>query len=383
MNNVTSIVQHQPQSPWLNEAQQQLVRDSFLNGAERDEAAVLMEVSRALGLNPLLKQIWFVKRWDSRKGRDVWAFQVGIDGFRLIAERTGEYDGQDEPEFVEDAQGNPSLCKVRVYRKGISRPFVGFAYWREYVQTDRNGKVTAMWERGKHFMLAKCAEACGLRKAFPQSLSGVYTPEELGSEEREVNASPPKKTQLVVVQDEGPDPRGDRRSALWVKARASGMSAEDFKAWTQRIVGREVPSSDWTEDDISSLEASLEAEIQPQEQVTEEFPQLPADGPDLMASYIVSKPVQRTLDLDGARPASPLPDRGPVVREDDAAFNHLMTLIMDARKDEEFESAAEAQEQAVASKQIGDSQVLILNRLMQRYRKQRLPAADRQLEATL
>jgi phage recombination protein Bet len=196
---MTSAIQKaQPQStlaPWLTEEQQKLIRDSYLNGCSKVEADVLIEVARSLELNPLLRQIHFVKRWDGNKSEWVWAFQVGIDGFRSIADRTGEYDGQDEPEYQEDAKGSLVLCKVRVYRKGISRPFVGVAYWSEYVQTKKDGTPNSMWNRGKHFMLAKCAEAAALRKAFPQKLSGVYTPEEQAAEDEvEINPLPEAAT---------------------------------------------------------------------------------------------------------------------------------------------------------------------------------------------
>ncbi len=154
--------QPRAQSPMdFTEDQKQLIRDSFANGASDAEFAVLLEVARARRLNPLLKQIHFVQRWDSEKHRMVWASQVSIDGLRALAERTGLYQGQDEPEFVDNPDGTLKVCKVRVWRKDWPRPAVGVAYWNEYVQTTRDkqtGKTrpTAMWARMPHVMLAKC-----------------------------------------------------------------------------------------------------------------------------------------------------------------------------------------------------------------------------------
>jgi len=169
--------------------QEQMIRDMFLNGAPKEEAAILMELAKVRRLNPITKQIHFVKRWDSGKKREVWAAQVGIDGFRSIAERTGRYDGQDEPEYEYKKDGSLLLCRVRVYRRDWSRPAVGVAHWDEYVQMKKEGGPNAMWSRGKHFMLAKCAEAIAFRKAFPEDMSGLYTPEEM-PEEREASAAP-------------------------------------------------------------------------------------------------------------------------------------------------------------------------------------------------
>lgn len=160
--------------------QQQLIRDTFANGATNAEFAVLMEVARARRLNPLLRQIFFVKRYDKMKAREVWSTQISIDGLRAVAERTGLYAGQDEPEYVYDEKGKLRCCKVRIYRKDWPRPAVGVAYWAEYVQTTRGGEVTQFWNRMPHVMLAKCAESLGFRKAFPEDTAGLYTPEEMG-----------------------------------------------------------------------------------------------------------------------------------------------------------------------------------------------------------
>ena len=62
--------------------------------------------------------------------------------------------------------------------------FTGVALYREYVGT-RFDKTTgqqvpnSMWQTKPVSMIAKCAEALALRKAFPQDLSGLYTADEM------------------------------------------------------------------------------------------------------------------------------------------------------------------------------------------------------------
>lgn len=167
----------------FTQEQERMIRDAFANGANPSEFSMLLEIAKARRLSPLLRQIHFVKRWDSQKQREVWSTQVSIDGLRALAERTGKYDGQDEPEFVEK-DGKLVACKVRVYRKDWARPAVGVAYWAEYAQTKKDGTPTQFWSRMPHVMLAKCAEALALRKAFPEDTSGLYTPEEMAQAQR-------------------------------------------------------------------------------------------------------------------------------------------------------------------------------------------------------
>ena len=166
----------------LSAEQRQLIRDTYANGANDAEFAVLMEVAKARRLNPFTKQIHFVKRPDRERGRDVWSAQASIDGLRALAERSRLYDGQDEPEYEYDDAGKLLRAKVKVYRKDWRRPAVGVADYDEYVQLTRDRVPNTFWKNKPRIMLAKCAEALALRKAFPEDTSGLYVPEELGAD---------------------------------------------------------------------------------------------------------------------------------------------------------------------------------------------------------
>jgi hypothetical protein len=107
--------------------------------------------------------------------------QTSIDGFRVIAERSGNYGGQSEPVFVEQ-DGKLIFCKVSVFRfHGETRyeAAVGVAYWDEYCQRTNEGKPMGLWAKMPHTMLSKVAESLALRRAYPNDLSGLYTGDEM------------------------------------------------------------------------------------------------------------------------------------------------------------------------------------------------------------
>lgn len=165
--------------------QQQIILDTCCGGAPLSEARALIAIAEARGLNPILQECYFVKRWDSENRREKWAVQAAIDSFRIKAEQTGLYAGQDEPEYEYDKEGLVTLARVRVWRKDWPRPAVGVARWDEYVQTTKEGKPTRFWQRMPHNQLAKCAEALAMRKAFPAVLAKVYVTEEMGQADNE------------------------------------------------------------------------------------------------------------------------------------------------------------------------------------------------------
>lgn len=286
----TTAIQRAPSPAFdFSPEQRRIILDSFLNGASEAEATVLMELAKLRRLNPITQQIHFVKRWNSQRRAEVWQSQVSIDGFRAIAERTGLYDGQDEPEYEYDAKGGMKLARVRVYRKDIGRPFVGVAHFTEYAQTKREGGLNIMWATKPHIMLAKCAEALAFRKAFPEDTSGLYSPEEMPEVvEKEVNV-PPEKTEpsgddkalsegkrttqrQLSAKSAAPAPAEKpamesskteeaafklRRLVLWKTVEKTGASQEDFRQWTAQCLGVVKGSQDITLQDVEKLEAEL------------------------------------------------------------------------------------------------------------------------------
>ncbi len=176
-----------------------LIQESVARGASDDELRLFLYTANARGLNPLLKQIYFIKRKQRRGDRwvDVGTTQTGIDGFRLIANRTNKLKGI-ERGLKRDEKGR-LYAWARIWRKDWEYP----AY--EEVSLEEYKGDTALWQRMPEQMLKKCAEVAALRMAFPEDLSGLYAHEEMDQAdktepvaERALVAPPPRMAEEVA-----------------------------------------------------------------------------------------------------------------------------------------------------------------------------------------
>lgn len=164
----------------LNVIKNQICKPRYRSASDA-ELAYFIGVCMRTQLDPFARQIYAIFR--GKAGEEKLTVQTSIDGFRLIALRTREWEGACDPEWcgrdgrwvsvwTEDA--NPFAARVRVLRKGMREPITGLAYWRLF--HDTNGPL---WKDGGPHMLAKSAEALAFRRAFPQELSGLYTDDEM------------------------------------------------------------------------------------------------------------------------------------------------------------------------------------------------------------
>jgi phage recombination protein Bet len=182
----------------FSDDQVKLIKSQIAPKATSDELKLFMYQAQRTGLDPLTRQIYCIHRNQRNQDGSYSAkmtIQTSIDGFRVIAERSGDYAGQSEPEFVYEGD-KLKCCKIAVFRfRGDVRyqASVGVAYWAEYSQN------SGLWTKMPHTMLSKVAEALALRKAYPQDLSGLYTSDEMAQADV-VEIKPEPKAQPKPIE---------------------------------------------------------------------------------------------------------------------------------------------------------------------------------------
>lgn len=235
-----------------------LIRRTVTSGdVTDDELALFVAVCKRTNLDPFARQIHAIKRGGKL------TIQTGIDGLRLIAQRTGEADGMDGPywcgpggEWVDvwlATDRPPVACKVAVYRRGQSRGYTAVARYDEYQQPSN-----ALWKKMPAAMLAKATEALALRKAFPAECSGLYADEETHQADADGQPPAPRAQQAALPAKPPASPPAWAQAA---DALAECESLDDLQAvWRQVYADRNIFSADqW--DQLTAAKERRKAEL--------------------------------------------------------------------------------------------------------------------------
>ncbi len=194
-----------PVTPTLtyNADQIALIKSQVAVGCTNDELALFLHQCKRTGLDALTRQIYAIKRGGKM------TIQTAIDGFRLIAQRSGEYRGQSGPFWcgpdgvwkdVWLEKDQPAAAKVGIWRKDFTEPVWGVATFDAYAQRTGDGRLMGLWAKMGPTMIAKCAESLGLRRAFPQELSGLYTSDEMDQDSNGPQPEPKAIEPVIDVQ---------------------------------------------------------------------------------------------------------------------------------------------------------------------------------------
>ena len=180
-----------------------VLSNSLYPGAAPQSVKMVLDYCVAAKLDVMQKPVHIVPMWNKKanngRGGMIDTIMPGIGLYRTGAARTGEYAGVSEPEFGPDIEqvfepeeysykrngewqnGTrpgftltiPLWCKItvkRLLKSGIIAEFTAIEYWHENYATAGKDSLhpNAMWRKRKYGQIAKCTEAQGLRKAFPE-----------------------------------------------------------------------------------------------------------------------------------------------------------------------------------------------------------------------
>lgn len=215
--------------------QRELIKRTIAQKATDDELSMFIELCSRRGLDPFTRQVYFMKGGDNRV-----TVMTSIDGLRCIADRSGVYVPGDTT-YLEDKAGNLLACTVTLKKQvaGQWHTISETAYLSEYKQN------SPIWSKMPRVMLAKCAEARALRRAFPEDISGLYSQEEMPP--IDVNTG-----EVLEVPDEPPKQEAHAQTSTTIKKLVAAFMDKGIQLKTlENYIGR--PVEEWQSPEIEIM----------------------------------------------------------------------------------------------------------------------------------
>lgn len=141
----------------------QTIKDTVCKGASDSQLKMFIEVCKSTGLNPFLKEIWYV----AEKG----IIMAARDGYLRVANENPNFDGI-ETRVERDQNKVPIKAVCTVWRKDRNHPVICEAFYNEYA------KPSPVWKQYPSAMIGKVAEVLALKRSF--AINGVVSEEEVG-----------------------------------------------------------------------------------------------------------------------------------------------------------------------------------------------------------
>ncbi len=175
------------------------VRNYLVNGGGNvtdQEVKLFIALCSAQKLNPLIKEAYLIKY-----GVQPAQMIVSKDVYQKRANKNPNYEGKKAGVVVLNLQGAVDYREgalivngetllggwCEVYKKGCKVPERVEVSFDEYVGKKKDGSINNQWATKPATMIRKVAVAQALREAFTEDFQGLYTAEEMGLDENELN----------------------------------------------------------------------------------------------------------------------------------------------------------------------------------------------------
>ncbi len=194
---------------WDCSNQLKTIKEIYGKKLSNEEFGVFVNLGKATGLNPFLREIWALKY-----GTEAASIFIARDGYRKSAQSNPNYDyhltdavytndnfkvinGEVYHEYCIKDRGALAGAYCTVKRKSSSKAYFVYVELKEY---DKNQSV---WKDKKATMIKKVAEAQCLRMAFQELFAGTHSEDEYVTQDNSMSGRTIKASERLGLLIDG------------------------------------------------------------------------------------------------------------------------------------------------------------------------------------